>query len=131
MPFLVLVGLVVGGIGSIVVALHLLGLSTRKKFADAAEAGAVWQSEFPDDPARNIMLSDDHHAAVIGTSGGQHGIVWPMGADATARYLGGATIRETPTGLSIRLPDVTVSRISLRLGADEAAKWAKTGDGRR
>jgi hypothetical protein len=121
--------LVVGGIGAIALALHLLGLSERKVFVDAHEAGAVWDSEFPDAPVRHGTLSDDRHAALIDTKGGQRGVVWPMGADATARYLSGAKITKTKNGLNIRLPDFTAPRISLRLGEGEVGKWAETGGG--
>ncbi|MDQ7070277.1 MAG: hypothetical protein Q9M48_05995 [Rhodobacterales bacterium] len=131
MPLPILLVLVVGGIGAIALVLHMLGLSARRVFANESEAGAVWESEFPDDPARQVILSHDHHAALIDTVQGQRGIVWPMGADAAARYLIGATIRKTGKGLNIRLPDFTAPRISLRLDQDEADKWAKTGGKRR
>lgn len=127
MPVLVLLGLVVGGIGSIAAILHLLGLSKRKSFATPQDASAIWETEFPDDPARHVTLSQDHHAALIDTRAGGRGIVWPMGADATARYLNRAKFKQTRSGLHIHFPDFTAPRITLQLNADEAAKWAKTG----
>ncbi len=131
MPLPILLVLVVGGIGAIALVLHMLGLSARKVFADATEVRGIWESEFPDNPVRAVLLSHDRHAALIDTEDGQQGIVWPMGADAAARFLAGATLKKARNGLNINLPDFTAPRISLRLGEQEAEAWmAKWADAR-
>ena len=124
MPLPLLLALVIGGIAGIAVILHLLGLSKPLRFADDAVASRAWLSEFPDAPPTRVVLSHDHHAALIETAQGD-GVVWPMGADSTARYLTGARIERTKDGLMIHLPDYTAPRIRLRLDADEADLWTR------
>ncbi|GGO59283.1 hypothetical protein SAMN05444398_10966 [Roseovarius pacificus] len=122
MPLGILVPLVIAGIAGIAVLLHILGLSRPATLASEDAARTAWLDEFPDDPALRIVLSHDHTAALIETRDG-HGIVWPMGADTTARYLTGARIERTTNGLRIDLPDYTAPRIRLRLAPDEAELW--------
>ncbi len=122
MPLNILVPMVVLGIAGIALLLHVLGLSRRKLFGDVAEARAAWLDEFPEDVPTRVVLSHDHRAALVDTEKG-HGIVWPMGADSTARYLDGATVACTTTGLRIDLPDYTAPRIDLALDAEEVARW--------
>ncbi|MDA7430942.1 hypothetical protein PGB28_20995 [Primorskyibacter aestuariivivens] len=124
MPLPLLLMLVIGGIAGIAVILHLLGLSRPLAFPDENAARAAWLNEFPDAPPSRVVLSHDHHAALIETSE-REGIVWPMGADSTARYLDGARIDRTQEGLVIRLPDYTAPRIRLRLAPEEADLWAR------
>ncbi len=118
----ILLILVFGGITGIVLLLHMLGLSARATLPDGAAAAKAWADEFADDPALEVILCRDHHAALITTARGR-GIVWPMGADTTARYLTGARIYPTKTGLRIDLPDFTAPHIDLRLEPDEARDW--------
>ena len=56
------------------------------------------------------------------------GIVWPMGADTTARYLAGASVIQNDIGLRIDLPDYTAPRIQhhTRQGLEEAATFGPT-----
>ncbi len=122
MPLSILLPLVACGIIGIAVILHLLGLSRAARLGDAGVAEAAWLREFPDAPPSRVILSHDHHAALIETKSGP-GVVWAMGADTTARYLGGARIRRTAKGLRIDLPDFTAPHIRLRLDPDEAAQW--------
>lgn len=123
MPLSVLLALVICGIIGIAVMLHVLGLSRAACLADAGAAKAAWLREFPEDTPTRVILSHDHHAALIETEGGP-GVVWAMGADTTARALSGARIRRTDTGLRIDLPDFTAPHIRLRLDRDEAAHWS-------
>lgn len=122
MPIEILVPMVGFGIAGIALLLHLLGLSKRNRFVDEAAAKAVWLDEFPGHLPRRIVLSRDRVAACVETDHG-HGIVWPMGADSTARYLEGAPVTRTSTGVRIDLPDFTAPRITLVLDEDELANW--------
>ena len=122
MPLGILVPLVICGIASVAVLLHLLGLSQPASLADEHAARAAWRDEFPDTPATRVVLSHDHSAALVQTRKGP-GLVWPMGADTTARFLTDATITQTATGLRIDLPDYTAPHIDLRLDPDEARRW--------
>ncbi|SDN52942.1 hypothetical protein SAMN05216196_101809 [Lutimaribacter pacificus] len=122
MPLHILGILVVGGIAGVAVLLHLLGLSRVRRFGDEAAARAAWAAEFPDIPANRAVLCRNRAAALIETPQGP-GVVWPMGADSTARFLTGARIARSRDGLTIRLPDYTAPRIRLTLDPDEAEAW--------
>lgn len=122
MPLEILLPMVVLGIAGITVLLHVLGLSRPALLADGQAARAAWLDEFPEDMPRRVILSHDHRAALIETDRGK-GVVWPMGAHTTARYLEGAQITRTARGLRIDLPDYTAPRIHLTLEADEAETW--------
>jgi hypothetical protein len=122
MPLSILLPMVVLGIAGIAVLLHLLGLSHRAVLADAAAARAAWLREYPGDAPVHVTLCQDHSAALIETGRGR-GVVWPMGADTTARYLDGARAHRTKIGLRLDLPDYTAPRIHLSLDPDEAAAW--------
>ncbi|MGR3462290.1 MAG: hypothetical protein ACU0AX_00870 [Roseovarius sp.] len=125
MPLSILLPMVGLGIAGIAVLLHLLGLSRRATLADEAAARAAWLREFPDDAPMRVTLCHDRSAALIMTETGR-GVVWPMGADTTARYLDGAQITPTRTGLRIDLPDYTAPRIHLALDPNETAEWRNT-----
>jgi len=125
MPLSILLPMVVLGIAGIAVLLHLLGLSRRAMLADEAAARAAWLREFPADAPINVTLCHDRSAALIETARGC-GVVWPMGADTTARALDGARLSPTRTGLRIDLPDYTAPRIHITLDKDEAARWQAT-----
>lgn len=122
MPLTILLPMVIIGIAGITLLLHLLGLSRRATMRDEQAARAAWLMEFPEDTPLRVVLSHDHHAALVDTNKG-HGIVWPMGADTTARYLDGAQITRTAKGLRIDLPDYTAPHIHLALDAGEIALW--------
>lgn len=125
MPLGILFILVVGGISAVAAAMHFLGLSTRKTFDGSAAVRAAWADEFADDPARDITISGDRHAALIATNNGRPGIVFPMGADSTARYIDGSVATPTKRGLRIKIDDFTAPRIRLRMPPDEAARWSE------
>jgi hypothetical protein len=114
--------MVMFGIAGIAVLLHLMGWSRPAVLEDETAAKNAWLKEFPDDPPKRVVLSHDKHAALVETPKGR-GVVWPMGADTTARYLDGARISLTSNGLRISLPDYTAPRILLTLDRDEAEQW--------
>jgi len=122
MPLSILLPMVVVGIAAIAGLLHLLGLSRRATLTDAAAARAAWLREFPADAPIHVTLCHDRSAALIATETGR-GVVWPMGADTTARYLTGARARRTKTGLRLDLPDYTAPRIHIALAPVEATAW--------
>lgn len=124
MPLSVLLLLVTGGIASVAILLHLLGLSKPRVFEDDAAVLAVWRGEYPDLPARRVRLSRNRQFALVETDSGL-GVVWPMGLDAAARLLLGVEIEPDPRGLHLSLPDFTAPDIRLRLDPDEARDWQR------
>jgi hypothetical protein len=125
MPLSILLPMLGLGISGIAVLLHLLGLSRQATLADEAAARAAWLRAFPGDTPVRVTLCHDRSAALIATDTGR-GVVWSMGADTTARYLNGAQIKPTRTGLHIDLPDYTAPRIQLTLDSGETAEWQNT-----
>lgn len=123
MPLSILVPLVTVGILGIALLLHLLGLSRPVTLSDESAARDAWLSEFPDDTPLRVLLSRNRMAALVETPKGR-GVVWPMGADTTARYLTGARITRRAEGLRISLPDYTAPRIDLVLDEAETGVWA-------
>ncbi|RKT32858.1 hypothetical protein BXY70_2208 [Roseovarius halotolerans] len=123
MPLSILVPLVTVGILGIALLLHLLGLSRPVALSDESAARDAWLSEFPDDAPLRVLLSRNRMAALVETPKGR-GVVWPMGADTTARYLTGARITRRAEGLRISLPDYTAPRIDLVLDEAETGVWA-------
>lgn len=122
MPLSILLPLVIGGIAGLAVLMHMLGLSRSAVIADPAAARRAWLREFPDDAPARVILCQQGSAALIETARGR-GVVWPMGADTTARYTSGARVRRIKTGLALDLPDYTAPRIRLRLSPEESAAW--------
>ncbi len=122
MPLTILLPLVIFGIAGIAVLLHLLGLSRTVRIETEARARTAWLREFPEDAPRRITLCQNRGAAMIQLADGA-GVVWPVGADTTARHLTGAQITPTKDGICITLPDYTAPRIHLTLAAEEAAHW--------
>ncbi len=122
MPLNILVPMVILGIAGVAVLLHLLGFSKRRHFADETEAHKAWLDEFPQDTPLRVVLSHDQSAALVETAKG-YGLVWPMGADSTARFLDGAQVTATRRELQIVLPDYTAPRIALKLDHEELARW--------
>lgn len=122
MPLSILLPMVIIGIGGIAVLLHILGLTEPARLENEAAARRAWLREFPEDEPTRVALSHDRHAALIATDKG-HGIVWPMGADTTARYVTGVQIARTQTGLRLDLPDYTAPHVHLTLDDREAEAW--------
>ncbi len=121
MPLEVLLTLVVGGIASIVVALHLLGKSARRVLS-RDDAHAAWHRHFPDDTIVDVRLSGDGHAALVQTEQGP-GLLWAFGIDTVARHLRDFDLIDTPNGLRIRFHDYSAPGVTLVLGPDERAEW--------
>lgn len=122
MPLSILLPMVVIGIASIAVLLHVLGLSRAATLSDEATARTAWLREFPGHVPTRVFLCESQSAALIETAQG-HGVVWSMGADTTARYLTHAQVKRSKSGLRIALPDYTAPVIRLKLAPDEVARW--------
>jgi len=122
MPLNILLPIVVLGIAGIAALLHLLGYSRPKRIASELEARALWAREFPAHPAQTVLVAQDGHAALIQTPQGT-GLVWTIGADATARRLQNANATRTASGIRVYLHDFTAPSVSIHLSAHEASTW--------
>ena len=128
MPLPILFALVVLGIAGVIALVHLSGVSSPKTFDTEDDARAAWAREFPDLPAGTVTLTAKRAAALVMTDDGP-GLIWPMGADSTARLLRGARAKALPTGLDLHLPDRSAPRLRLVLTPQEARAWARVIEG--
>ncbi|MCT4557710.1 MAG: hypothetical protein N4A61_06580 [Pelagimonas sp.] len=124
MPLEILVILVVGGIAGIAALTYLFGLSATHEFRTGKDAASAWLREFPNDQVVTTTLCRSGAAALVHATSGV-GLVWPMGADTTARSLKGAAIKDSKTGLTIHLSDFAAPHVSLTLTPDESLYWRK------
>ncbi|MEC3860885.1 hypothetical protein VK792_06285 [Mesobacterium sp. TK19101] len=122
MPLGSLVVLVVGGIAGIALLTHVLGWSQPRQLLTEEDASRGWLREFPDTTVTSVTLCANGAAALIASDAGP-GLVWPMGADTSARFLTGAQVTVRKDRLIVRLQDYTAPRITLRLGPDDCAAW--------
>ncbi|WP_136443218.1 hypothetical protein [Pacificoceanicola onchidii] len=123
MPLHLLVPLVVGGIFAIMIATVLMGMNKPRRFETDKEAVYAWSREYPRASVLQTSLAANKSAALIRSEEGL-GLVWAIGADSTARFLAGAVVSQTVTGLTLELPDYAAPGVQLELEPDEARDWA-------
>ncbi|MEO3417017.1 hypothetical protein AAFO92_20375 [Roseovarius sp. CAU 1744] len=128
MPLTILLPMVIVGIAGIVLLLHVFGLSRAARLENEASARAAWLREFPDEVPERVIICRSGSAALVQLTAG-FGVVWPMGADTTARHLTGARVSRTGGGVAIDLPDYTAPRIHLALDPQETADWSRLIEG--
>lgn len=93
---------------------------SRRRLTDARSVEAAWLAAYPGDEIRRSVLSKDGRSALVETTWGT-GLVC-RGGDL-ARRLDRARTEVDDEGLVIRLPDLDLPRIRLRLDATDAALW--------
>lgn len=123
MPLHILGPLVVIGIGGVVLLLHLLGLTAPYRLRDKDTARQAWLREFSEDAPEDILLAANGKAALLRLSGGELGLVIPMGADPSAHSLTGASWHDTPKGLRIDTPDYGAPHFNIELTEAERSQW--------
>lgn len=121
MPLDILLILVVVGIASIAVMLHLSGKSKRARLT-ADSARTAWVRHFPDDRVSAVLAAQDGHAALVTTSVGL-GLIWSFGADTVARHLEQVSLEDTAKGLRFRFDDFTAPSVRVTLAPDERQLW--------
>ncbi|MGB0507950.1 MAG: hypothetical protein ACPGGK_17320 [Pikeienuella sp.] len=117
MPLPLLLFLVVGGIGGVVLFVHLLGWSAPRQFEDEAAAIKAFAIDYPDAEITSVQLSDDHLNAIFITHAGI-GLIASMGAGFMARMIGMGDIENvdnTQAGLIISLADFTAPKLVFKL----------------
>jgi hypothetical protein len=75
----VLAALVVGGIGFIVLVIHLSGGTKNAHLASAEAAVARFAEDFPEEETGRVVLASDGSAAFLALSNGRTGIVQAFG----------------------------------------------------
>ena len=124
MPLDILLILVVVGIASIAILLHLSGKSKRARLtADSAQT--AWLRHFPEDKVTGSIAAQDGHAALVSTSAGL-GLIWSFGADTVARHLEQVALEDTAKGLRFRFDDFTAPSVRVTLTPNERQLWRNT-----
>lgn len=123
MPLWLLLIFVLGALGSITLALHLLGLSRVAPWT-LDDARAAWERQFPDTPPLDIRLAHNGRAALVQHAEGT-GLVWQFGIDSTARELSGIQLSPSKDGLRIKFNEFAVPSVTLKLTEDEKPHWMK------
>ncbi len=126
MPLEILLVLVVGGIATITLLLHLSGRSQRRVLTRET-ALADWQRHFPDDVVIDVTVSHDAHAALVRTETGP-GLLWSFGADTVARHLLDFDWIEQPVGFEFQFHDFTTPRVVIHLDEIERQHWQNLMD---
>jgi hypothetical protein len=121
MPLELLLIMVVGGVSLVALILHLTGRSAQTVLS-AEDARVAWHRHFPDDEVRQVMVSEDRHAALVQTSVAT-GLLWSFGADTVARHLIDFDVMETKDGLRLEFHDFGTPGVSLTLAPPERARW--------
>lgn len=112
--------MVIIGIISIGILLHLLGNSKRMVFANTDQVIERWLREHPETIVQRVEISDSGHQAIVKSSAGI-GLIWVMGFDTASRII---TIPIETTqhrlGISIKLRDFTAPRIKIDLNSEQS-----------
>jgi hypothetical protein len=122
MPLPILLALVVGGIGGVVLLVHLLGWSAPRRFEDDADAIKAFALDFPDAEVKTIYLSDDRLRAICISQAGV-GFVASMGTGLMTRMVASKDVKEisdTKNGMTLKLADFTAPRLNFPLKNAEA-----------
>ncbi|PIB23234.1 hypothetical protein BFP76_09470 [Amylibacter kogurei] len=110
--------MVVIGIISIGIVLHLLGNSKRLVFTNADQVIERWLREHPETLVERVEISDTGHQAIVKSNAGI-GIIWVMGFDTTSRLINLPVQTSIhPSGISIKLADFTAPRIKIDLNSE-------------
>ncbi len=121
---LVLGSVVLGGV-TLVVALVHLGGGTRTVELDPAHARALFADDFPDLAVTSVMVADDRRAALLDLGDRGVGLVYSLGDGYVTRALApGVAVHDTGEGLRLRLAEVGAPGVVVRLGSPERrAAW--------
>ena len=121
MPLEILLIMVVGGVSLVALILHMTGRSAQTVLS-AEDARSAWHRHFPDDEVRDVLVSEDRHAALVQIAG-TTGLLWSFGADTVARHLNDFDMMETQAGLRLEFHDFGTPGVSLTLAPCERDRW--------
>ena len=98
------------------------GISAFRRWRQAKLAAPcdAWRAAYPGDRVRDSIVSEDGRTALVETDWGC-GVICRQGR--VARRLDRAETDIGPEGLSIRLRDIDVPRVTVKLGRADAALW--------
>ena len=130
MSLTVLVLVVVAGIATIILAVHLTGGSRTNEFTVPQTAKERFAVDFPEAEILTCHLTADHHDAVLELKDGHVGLVHAIGSMALTRFVAAgemqARVNEAdPSAMDLKTGDLTWPRAHFAFDdPDEAARVA-------
>lgn len=121
MPLYVLIILVVIGVGSIVMALHMLGFSRAQPWNET-QARAAWMRQYPELTPDALLLAKSGRAALV-ICQDRRGLVWQIGIDSTAQLLNGHAVQDITGGLRLNFDDFGMANVTVSLDDTEKSLW--------
>lgn len=122
MPLTILLPMVVLGILSVALILHLKGFTDSLQFADETEVRSHFHRLLPFAEITAVLRSEDGKAAIVSTPDTSY-LLWSFGADCTLHSLFGARFVDTPTGLRVQFNDFACPSAKITLTAAEKPQW--------
>lgn len=125
-PLPILLGLIVGGLGGTLAALHAIGWSQPATLDSPDAARARYALDHPEDTVIDVIVADDRKAALLSLEGGHIGLVHGLGDRFVVRRLGPGSLsalRVDPAVVTLQLDDIGFPRATLRL-AESATRQA-------
>jgi hypothetical protein len=127
-PLPVLLGLIVGGLGGTLAALHAIGWSAPATLDGPEAACARFALDYPDDTAQDVWVAPDGSTALLSLEDGSVGLVYALGDRFTVRLLGSrsvSSVRLDPEALVLAFDDVGFPRAVVPLPDSPArVAWA-------
>lgn len=127
-PLPVLLGLIVGGLGGTLVALHAIGWSAPATLEGPDAACLRFALDYPDDTPQDVWVASDGSTALLSLEDGCVGLVCVLGDRFTVRRLGArsvGSIRLDPETIVLAFDDVGFPRAVVPL-AESPARVAWT-----
>lgn len=120
MPLELLGLLVAVSLAIVIAAVHLTG-GRRTGALDDETVRAIWQREWQEEAAGEVIVADDRKTAFLLEEGGGVGVVRQMGAHHIARRIEAGTVaRTTESAQKVRmqLRDTTLPRLRVSIAND-------------
>lgn len=121
MPLWLMGIVVVVGLTAIWLVMRLYGFD-RPLSLTPETAGEEFMNDNSGLVPEEILLASSGQSALIRAGGDLH-VLWVMGQDVATRKLARARVTDAPEGLTLRLPDFTAPRLTLRLTDEEKRAW--------
>lgn len=128
-PLPLLLGMIAGGTGALLAALHLVGWSSPATLDGAESVRSQLAVDHPDWAVESVVVGTDGQAALVELAGGGLGLVAVLGDRFVSRRLGPGSLtalRADPDTVRLHLADVGFPRARLALPDTPArAPWVQ------
>jgi hypothetical protein len=128
-PLPILLGLIVGGIGGTLVALHLIGWSTPARIDSADTARHRFALDYPDVPVLDVQIAADGASALLLLEDDHLALITVLGDRFVVRKLGRGSVRGLridPDHIELQLDDPGFPRATIQLPeSDDRTPWVR------